>query len=130
MIKNFKVWLSKILKPEEAQFKSDISLEQVMEALNDPTIRKLWIQSMMDKVQAMNIELDNLLSNEDRQRTWETFAIERRTLLRSITMILDARDVLESERDAQERQNRTFEAYRGMAAALPLDNRANNLARD
>lgn len=129
-MRNFKVWLGKILNPQEAQLKSDISLEQVMEALNDPTVRKIWIESVLAKVQTMNIELDNLLAKEDRQRVWETFAIERRTLLRSITMILDARDMLESERDAQDRQNRTFEAYKGTAAALPLDNRPNNLARD
>lgn len=129
-MRNFKVWLGKILNPQEAQLKSDISLEQVMEALNDPTVRKIWIESVLVKVQAMNIELDNLLAKEDRQRVWETFAIERRTLLRSITMILDARDMLESERDAQDRQNRTFEAYKGTAASLPLDNRPNNLARD
>lgn len=129
-MRNFKAWIAKILSPEQAQLKSDISLEQVMEALNDATVRRLWIQAMLDKVQMMNLELDNLLSKEDRQRTWEMFAIERRTLLRSITMILDARDHLESERDAQERQNRVFESYKGAAATLPLDNRANNLARD
>lgn len=126
----FTSWLENILNPKEAQLKSDISLEQVMEALNDATIRKLWIQSILDKIQTMNMELDNLLSKEDRQRTWETFAIERRTLLRCITMILDARDSLDSERDAQERQNRTFTQYQGAAATLPLDNRPNNHASD
>lgn len=129
-MRNFKGWLLKLLDPKEAQLRSDVSLEQVMEALNDATVRKLWIQSILDKVQTMNMELDNLLAKEDRQRSWETFAIERRTLLRCITMILDARDTLESERDAQERQNRTFTQYQGAAATLPLDNRPNNLERD
>lgn len=129
-MKSFRYWLLKVFDTKEAQFKNDISLEQVMEALNDPTVRQYWVQSMMDKIQAMNIEVDNLLAKEDRQRTWETFAIERRTLLRSLSMILDARDVLESERDAQERQNRTFVKYQGAAADLPLDNRPNNRASD
>lgn len=129
-MKSFKVWLLKILSPEESQLKSDISLEMVMEALNDPTVRKYWIESMISKIRDANMELDNLLAKEDRQRSWETFAIERRTLLRCITMILDARDMLDSERDAQERQNRTFTQYQGAAATLPLDNRPNNHASD
>lgn len=129
-MRTFKTWLSSILSSKNAQLKSDISLEQVMEALNDATVRKIWIQSILDKIQTMNMELDNLLAKEDRQRSWETFAIERRTLLRCITMILDARDMLESERDAQERQNRTFTQYQGAAASLPLDNRPNNRASD
>lgn len=101
-----------------------------MEALNDPTVRKYWIESMIVKIRDANMELDNLLAKEDRQRSWETFAIERRTLLRTITMILDARDVLDSERDAQDRQNRIFTAYQGTAASLPLDDRPNNRASD
>lgn len=129
-MRDFKSWLLNIFDTKASQFKNDISLEQVMEALNDATVRKLWIQSILDKIQTMNMELDNLLAKEDRQRSWETFAIERRTLLRCITMILDARDALDSERDAQERQNRTFTQYQGAAAALPLDNRPNNRASD
>lgn len=129
-MRTFKEWLLKALDPKETQLQTQVSLEQLMEALNDPTVRQYWVQSMMDKIQAMNIEVDNLLAKEDRQRTWETFAIERRTLLRSLSMILDARDVLESERDAQERQNRTFVKYQGAAADLPLDNRPNNRASD
>lgn len=130
MVNNFKRLLSKILNPKESQFNSEISLEQVMEALNDPTVRKYWVESMIEKIRDANMELDNLLAKEDRQRSWETFAIERRTLLRCITMILDSRDMLDSERDAQERQNRYLTQYQGAAAALPLDNRPNNRASD
>lgn len=129
-MKSFKFWLFKILNPTEAQLQTEVSLEQVMEALNDPTVRKYWIESMIVKIRDANMELDNLLAKEDRQRSWETFAIERRTLLRTITMILDARDVLDSERDAQDRQNRIFTAYQGTAASLPLDDRPNNRASD
>ena len=129
-MKSFKFWLFKILNPTEAQLQTEVSLEQVMEALNDATVRKYWIESMIAKIRDANMELDNLLAKEDRQRSWETFAIERRTLLRCITMILDARDSLDSERDAQERQNRTFTQYQGVAATLPLDNRPNNHASD
>ena len=69
----------------------------------------------------MNVELDNLLSQEDRTRKWETFAIERRTLLRALTMILDAKDTIESDRFEQEAQNRIFERFKG--TAVPLEHR-------
>jgi hypothetical protein len=120
-------WIKSYLKPEAMQFK-ELSLDDIMGALNDPWIRKYWINSMIEKVQVANMELDNLLTKEDRSRVWEAIAIERRTILRALTMILDARDILESEREAQESQNRTFEQYQG--AAAPLDNRANNRATD
>lgn len=127
---SFKNWLTRALNPEQAQFRSEVSLELVMESLTDATVRKVWIESIIEKIRVANMELDHLLSKEDRQRSWETIAIERRTLLRCITMILDARDYLNSERDAQDRQNRYFESYQGAAADLPLDNRPNNRASD
>jgi len=116
-------WLKKILEPSKVQFKDEISLDEVMQAFDSPAVRRIWMESLISKIQAMNMELDNLLAKEDRQRVWETLAIERRTILRCITMILDAKNTIESEQEAQERQNRLFKIYEGAAAPLNLETR-------
>lgn len=118
-----KNWLKKILHPNETQFKAEISLDEIMVAFDSPTIRRYWMEAMITKIQAMNMELDNLLAKSDKDRIWETIAIERRTILRCITMILDAKNTIESEQEAQERQNRLFTLYEGSAASLPLEKR-------
>ena len=116
-------WLKKILHPNEMQFMADISLDDVTVALDNPSIRRVWLNLLISKIQDMNMELDNLLAKPDKDRVWETLAIERRTILRCITMILDAKNSLESEQETQERQNRIFKLYEGAAAPLPLEKR-------
>ena len=114
-----KKWLNKILHPSETQYK-EFSFEDVRAALQDQSVQTLWLNDIILKIQQMNMEIDNLLSKEDRERVWETFAIERRTLLRCVQMILDAKDRLESEREDLERQNQRRERI-AQAMAAPLD---------
>lgn len=98
----------------------DVSLDEIREALQNHTVQTLWLNDIISKIQQANIEVDNLLAKEDKQRIWETFAIERRTLIACLRMILDARDVIESEREEQESQNRRAERI-AQATAAPLD---------
>lgn len=95
-------------------------MEDVHAALQDQAVQTLWLQDIVLRIQQMNLELDHLLGKPDKDRIWETFAIERRTLLRCVQMILDARDVLNSEREDQERQNQRRERI-NQAMAAPLD---------
>jgi hypothetical protein len=116
---SFRKWLQDIFKPSEMQYR-EASLEDVHAALQDQAVRTLWLMEIVLKIQQMNMELDNLLAKPDKERIWETFAIERRTLLRCVQMILDARDVLNSEREDQELQNRRAERI-AQSTAAPLD---------
>jgi hypothetical protein len=116
---SFKKWLQKIFSPQEMQCR-DISFDDVRAALSDSAVQALWLKEIVSKIQSMNMEIDNLLAKPDKDRIWETFAIERRTLLRCIEMILDAKMVLESEREALESQNRRAERI-ARATAAPLD---------
>lgn len=118
-MRSFNRWLKEILHPNEMQYK-DVSLDEIREALQNHTVQTLWLNDIISKIQQANIEVDNLLAKEDKQRIWETFAIERRTLIACLRMILDARDVIESEREEQESQNRRAERI-AQATAAPLD---------
>ncbi len=116
---SFDKWLKGVLSPSEMQYR-EVSIEDIHAALKDQAVQTLWLREMILKIQQMNMEIDNLLSKGDKERIWETFAIERRTLLASLRMILDAKDMLESEREDQERQNRRAERM-AQATATPLD---------
>jgi hypothetical protein len=115
-------WILTKLSPEEVQKES--AFEDIEAALQNRQVQKRWLESMIGKIQVMNAELDHLLADPDKTRKWETFAIERRTLLRSLTMILDARDSIETDRFEQAEQDKMFERFKG--AHAPLDLRANN----
>lgn len=118
--KNFNHWLKDILHPEKMQYQ-DVSMDDIRQALQNHAVQNLWLNEIILKIQQMNMEVDNLLSKEDKQRIWETFAIERRTLLACLRMILDAKDTLESEREALEHQNRKAERIvRATAVSLDL----------
>jgi hypothetical protein len=112
-------WLKNIFSPIQTQYQEG-ELEDIKRALEIPSVRELWMVSMVSKIKDSNIAIDSLLDKQDKDRLWETVAIERRTILRCLQMILDARDTLESEKEAQERQNRVMESYRGAAAPLDL----------
>ena len=116
---SFAKWLSNLFQPAQMQYR-EVSLEDIHFALQDQAVRNLWLKEMILKIQQMNMEVDNLLAKEDKQRVWETFAIERRTLLVCLRMILDAKDILESEREDQERQNQRAQRI-ASAMAAPLD---------
>ena len=104
-------------EPKEMQFREG-DLTDFQSALQNHEVQARWFDAMISRIREINIEIDKLLAKEDRQRVWETFAIERRTLLAVLRMILDARDTLNSERFEQDAQNRLFERYRGAAAKI------------
>lgn len=110
-------WLGKLFEPEQMQYK-DYSLEEIQAALQNHEVQKRWLDSILTKIQQMNMEVDNLLAKEDKARVWETFAIERRTLLACLRMITDAKDSIETDRFEQEAQNKLFTRYQGASAAL------------
>lgn len=111
-------WLRKIYAPEKIQ---DIDLETLKKAIQSDEVQTVWLNLMVKKLQDANIAIDGFLDKADKDRLWETVAIERRTLLRCLQMVLEAHQKLENERFDQAAQDRLFTLYQG--ASAPLDNR-------
>jgi hypothetical protein len=114
----FHKWLANLLSPQAVQ---DIQLEDISKALQNGEVQTVWLDMMVKKVQAANLALDGLLDKADKERVWETLVIERRTILRTLEMILEAQQRLDNERFEQATQDRLFSQYQG--ASAPLDNR-------
>lgn len=112
-------FLTKILGPKETLFR-ELSLEDLEKTLQSQVIQHKWLLKMIDKLQAINMELDDLLDKSDKDRIWETLAIERRTILRCLTMILDVRDQIESERFTEDERTRFYQKYQGVSTPLNL----------
>jgi len=112
-------FLETILKYREPLFR-DFTLEDIQHTFLNSSVQHRWLEQMIDKLQRINFELDGLLDKPDKDRIWETLAIERRTMLRCLTMILDVRDEMESERTAQDAQNQLLQKYQGASAPLNL----------
>jgi hypothetical protein len=111
---NFSAWIKSILKPNEEQFR-EFTLEDVSAALDNSVIRRLWLDAISERIQGINFEIDGILSNPDRDRIWETFAIERRTLLACLRLVMESRERLERERADEERE-KELQAMRSQKA--------------
>lgn len=116
-------FLKKILDPRESQLR-ELDLDMVLKVLESETVRRRWADKVVDLVRNINQELDRLLEKQDRSQKWEAFAIERRTLLRTLSLVLDANDELESEKAAEEARTRLYSQFQG--ASAPLDARPNS----
>lgn len=102
-------WIKSILKPNESQLR-EFTIEDVATALNDAVIRRLWLEAITERIQSINFEIDGILSNPDRGRIWETFSIERRTLLACLRLVMESRERLERERFEEQREKELQEA--------------------
>src|SRR5437763_2706721 len=100
-------WIRKFLEPKDMQFQ-EADLDDYKAALSNAQVRDVWFSKMIEKIKDINMELDNLLAKEEKDRIWETFAIERRTMLRMVQMILDAKQDIENGKVQEERENRLF----------------------
>lgn len=94
-------WLHSILHPKKLQY-PDASLEDVENALKNPVILNRWLMALVDKLQAINLQIDRLLSDEDKDRAWMALSYERRSILRILDMVIEIRNEIESERKADE----------------------------
>ena len=111
-------WLDTLLSPSKIQ---DVDLDSIKKAIQNDEIQTVWLNMMIQKLQDANIAVDGFLDKADKERLWETVVIERRTILRCLTMILEAQQRLDNERFEQAEQDRRFTMYQGVSA--PLDNR-------
>ena len=127
-MKQFRAWIDGLLQPRKSNLE-DGTIDDIHQALSDQTVRHYWIKSLEDELWQLNIKIDRVME-DDQETEWKKLSMRRNAIIFVMNKILDARNLIESEREEQERQNRVFESYRGTASGLPLDNRANNLARD
>jgi len=109
-MRSWKKVLEKMLSPKEIQLQ-DVSLEDIEKYLTQPVIFKKWMNRLINKLQMINLEIDNLLAKEDKTRIWESLAIERRTILRMLTMVMDIKEEMDAERLDQEARQRINEKF-------------------
>jgi hypothetical protein len=122
-------WIESLYAPEKTNFNQDVTLEEVMQALADPTVRKYWIQAIIEELRNINVRFDRMMDAKIAAK-FEEDMYRRKGILFALNQILDSKHMIESEREDQERQNRIFAQYQGAAAPVTFDNRATNPARD
>lgn len=96
----------------------DGKIEEIHSALADQTVRHYWVKSLEEEIWQMNIKLDHLMEAEQDQE-WKKLSMRRNAILFVLNKILDAKNIIESEREDQEHQNRLAEKL--AQAAAPLD---------
>jgi len=117
-MKPFTAWIKKVLEPSKSNF-DDGKIEEVMAALADQTVRHVWMKSLEDEIWQLNIKLDRLM-DDTADTEWRQLAMRRRAILFVLNKILEAKQLIESEREDLESQNRRAERI-AQATAAPLD---------
>lgn len=59
-MKRLKAWLQNIFDPEQ-----DINVAAVAEALNDASVRRVWLGDVLTSIRAMHVEVDQKLLNHN-----------------------------------------------------------------
>lgn len=117
-MRDFTAWLKERFRPSKSNFE-DGAIDEIHQALADQTIRHYWIKSLEEEIWQLNIKIDRVMEVEQ-DVEWKKLSMRRNAILFVMNKILDAKNLIESEKADQERQNRTMEKYQGAAAALDL----------
>ncbi|HXC61207.1 MAG TPA: hypothetical protein VNV63_00910 [Nitrospiria bacterium] len=117
-MRKFSAWIKKVLEPAKSNFE-DGKIEEVMQALGDETIRYYWMKSLEEEIWTLNIKLDRMM-DENADTEWRQTAMRRRAILFVLNKILEAKELIESEREDRENQNRKAERMASLTA-VPLD---------
>lgn len=59
-MKKIRKWISDLFEAGDYQ---DISLDYIVDAFNDPSVRSAWLQMVVDEIRAINMEVDRRLLN-------------------------------------------------------------------
>jgi len=115
---NLSAWIKERLRPSKSNF-DDGAIDEINTALADQTIRHYWIKSLEDEIWQLNVKIDRVMEAEQ-ENEWKKLSARRNAIIFVMNKILDARNLIESEKADQERQNRTMEKFQGAAAPLDL----------
>jgi len=118
-MRNFWKWINEALDPALTNLK-DGAMDDVVKALENPSVRRRYVESLITEIWEDNIRLDRLMESE-KDAEWKKISMRRNAIVFCLNQILAAQDQLESELGEQNRQNRIFGTFQGAAAAL--DNR-------
>jgi len=123
-MKKFTDWIKTTLKPATSNI-ADGKIEEVLAALADQAIRQYWMKLMETELWTLNVKVDRLMDSESErawtEREWQKLSMRRNAILYVLNLILDAKNDIESERDALEGQNRKAERITQINAAAALD---------
>ncbi len=115
-MRNFLKWINEALNPVDTNLK-DGAIDDVVKALENPSVRRRYVESLITEIWEMNIRLDRLME-EEQDREWKKISMRRNAIVFCLNQVLTVQDQLESELAEQDRQNRILEKYQGAAAAL------------
>ena len=115
-MRRFWKWIGEVLDPVDTNLREG-ALDDILKALENPSVRKRWIEDLLTEIWESNIRLDRLME-EEKDSEWKKISMRRNSIVFCLNQILTAKDTLESELAEQERQNRIFEQYQGAAAQL------------
>jgi len=118
-MRNFWNWINEALDPATTNLK-DGAMEDVLKALENPSVRRRYVESLVTEIWEMNIRLDRLMEAE-KDAEWKKISMRRNSIVFCLNQVLSVQDELESELVEQNRQNRILETFKGAAATL--DNR-------
>jgi len=88
-------WIESLYEPEKTNFR-DAGLEDLLLALEQPAIRKHWVNALVEELRAINVGVDRSLREgkiEDLKQT----AARRTALVFCLNQILDSRTAIENE---------------------------------
>lgn len=116
---DFSRWFGHIFDPQKTNLREG-AFEDILAALDNPTVRRMYVEGLLNEIWESNIRLDRLMEKEQ-DTEWKKISIRRNAIVFCLNQVLTTKESLESELVEQERQDRLLATYQG--AAAPLDNR-------
>lgn len=120
-------WIESLYAPEKTNFK-DAGLDDLMTALANESVRKRWMDKMMDELRAINIGIDKNLEDGTLGGI-EARAIRRRTIILILNQILESSTEIETDLYEQAHPHNNPKQSNGpswFGRTVPLDERVDN----
>lgn len=96
-------WIEALYVPSKTNLR-DAGREDLEIALNDPSIRRHWLNAMEEELRAINVGVDRSLA-EGTFNDIASKADRRRAILFCLNQILDSRTAIDNERFESMRDN-------------------------
>lgn len=107
-------WISSLYEPEKTNIQEG-SLERIMLALNEPAVRRHWVESLIEELRNINVRFDRKME-DGIYNQFEEDMYRRRAIVFCLNQILDSKDALENQRLESERDNQTLRSpFEGVA---------------
>jgi hypothetical protein len=93
---SLKKWLESMIHPSKSNL-ADGTAETIMIALNEPGVRRRWVESLIEELWQLNIKIDRLMEQEA-EKEWPKISQRRNAIVYCLQLILDSKSALDYER--------------------------------